>query len=542
MSSETSSQDTRRYPRIGNYEVLAHVATGGMGRIYKAIDPATGQVVALKLLAPERAGRPNVLARFGREARHAARLRHENIVTLYEFGEAEGTYFLAMEFVDGIDLQEHITRCGVLKVEEALELLKQMTRALDHVHRQGLIHRDVKPSNFLLTQADGRPLVKLTDMGLAIETSGEDFRLTQDGHTVGTIDYMPPEQARDSRAADIRSDIYSLGCTFYHMLTGAPPFADGSLAERVYKHAEAPPPDPRVLNPSVPAWLVAVLDRMLAKKPADRYQAPAELLADLSNAERGAGSAEQKKASRSPSRAPSTADAPSRSGAAKAASRPNRPSSPGPVPGGSAVAGPSEVSIPVEGSPSGEQRRIAEGRFRHAQQSLAAGHHDYGLKVLLSCCAMDPGNVLYRQALREAQKASGTPPAGRVCPGFVITWLKFQAARLLHNHRKVLEHGERLLQFSPRDLGTQIEMAAAAEAIELVEVAVWLLERAREQEAGELRLNRALARLFERQRQIDKAATLWEQVSAADPTDIEASAKVRELAARKTLAQMKARR
>jgi hypothetical protein len=404
------------------------------------------------------------------------------------------------------------------------------------MHREGLIHRDIKPSNFLLTQVDGRPLIKLTDMGLAIETSGDDFRLTQDGHTVGTIDYMPPEQARDSRGADIRSDIYSLGCTFYHMLTGTPPFADGSLAERVYKHAEAPPPDPRVLNPSVPAWLVPVLDRMLAKKPDDRYQAPPELLADLARGEQLPGKdgpAESRSGARlaGPQRPPVKADP-----------RPKRSSSRGAGASDPAVPTPSEAGIPVQARPSGEQRRIAEGRFRHAQQSLAAGDRAYGLQVLLSCCALDPGNVLYRQALREARKLPGAPPASRVSLGFVFTWLKFQTAKLFRNHRKTLEHGERLLQFSPRDLGVQMEMAAAAEAVELAELAVWLLERAREQAGGEQRLNRTLARLFERQRQLDKAAALWEQVSAADPDDAQAAAKVRELAARRTLAAMKARR
>jgi serine/threonine protein kinase len=530
--SETSGQGSRRYPRVGNYQVLSHVATGGMGSIYKAVDVDNGQVVALKLLAPESTGRPRILARFGREARHAARLRHENVVTLYEFGEDHGTYFLALEFVDGVDLQAHIEKSGALKVEDALPLLVQMTRALDHLHRQGLIHRDVKPANFLLTEVEGRPLIKLTDLGLAMDTSGEDFRLTQDGHTVGTIDYMAPEQARDSRAADIRSDIYALGCTAYHMLTGMPPFADGSLSERVYRHAEAPPPDVQHLNPSVPDWLRAVLDRMLAKKPADRYQSPQELLADLALAGR------PRRKDPDGSQSAVQLDKPSRGQPSQAATRP------GVAPAGSAGSASTASGAQVQAMSSGEQRRIAEGRFRHAQQSLATGHYPYGMGVLLSCCALDPANVLYRQAVREARARRGGEFFGGplVWVRFVSAWLRFQWAKLRRKQRKVLEHGERLLLFLPGNLGVQIEMAEAAQGLGLLELAVWMLERAREQEEGNIQVNRCLALLFEKQRQLDKAAALWQQVSKADPSDGQAASKVRELAARQTLDAIKARR
>ncbi|MCI0457554.1 MAG: protein kinase [Gemmataceae bacterium] len=271
----------RRPLRIGNYEVIAHIATGGMGAVYKALDTQTRRDVALKVLNPEMAAKPIIMERFRREARAAARLSHDNIVRIYEFGEDLGTYFLALEFVDGIDLHELINRRRKLKPETARQIAIQAGRALDHAHENGLVHRDVKPSNFLITRRDGVLVVKLTDLGLVRHVSESEFRVTRDGTTVGTVDYMSPEQARNAATADIRSDIYSLGCTFYHMLAGHCPFPDGSLTERIYKHVEAPPPDVRHFNPEVPERMVAILNRMLAKKPEDRYQTPHELLLDL---------------------------------------------------------------------------------------------------------------------------------------------------------------------------------------------------------------------------------------------------------------------
>ena len=147
-----------------------------------------------------------------------------------------------------------------------------------HAHGLGIVHRDVKPSNFLITRKNNRTILKLTDLGLARETQTDEFRVTRAGTTVGTVDYISPEQARDSGLADIRSDIYSLGCTWFHMLAGHPPFPEGGLAERLYKHMEAEPPDIREFNPRASRQLVAVLSKMLAKKPSDRYQDPSELL------------------------------------------------------------------------------------------------------------------------------------------------------------------------------------------------------------------------------------------------------------------------
>jgi serine/threonine-protein kinase len=281
MSSDPASKPTKRIARLGKYEVLAHVATGGMGAVYKALDTEAGREVALKVLIPEMAARPAMLKRFKREARAAAKLRHENIVRLYEFEELAGTWFIVMEFVDGIDLAEYAARKGQLDPDEATSLMMQACRALRHAHRRGLVHRDIKPSNFLVTRKDGRLILKLTDLGLARDPSSDEPRVTRAGTTVGTVDYMAPEQARDSGKADIRSDLYSLGCTWFHLLAGQPPFGDGGLTERLYKHAEAEPPDLRTFNPRVSEAAAAVIRRLLAKKPEDRYQTPSELLREL---------------------------------------------------------------------------------------------------------------------------------------------------------------------------------------------------------------------------------------------------------------------
>jgi serine/threonine-protein kinase len=281
MSSDPSAKRPRRVARLGKYEVVAHIATGGMGAVYKAIDSVLKREVALKVLPPDMASNPTALERFRREARNAARLRHENIVTIYEFDQSGSMFYLAMEFVDGIDLQEYVGRKGRLDPEEARVVAIQAARALEHAHAQGVVHRDIKPSNFLVSRKGDTLVVKLSDFGLARETSDEDGRVTQHGHTVGTVDYMAPEQARNSGSADVRSDIYSLGCTLFHMLTGKAPFAGGSIPERLYKHAHDEPPDLRHLNPRVSEALCAVVRRMLAKDPATRYATPAALLKDL---------------------------------------------------------------------------------------------------------------------------------------------------------------------------------------------------------------------------------------------------------------------
>ena len=245
MSPDPSTKGPQRSVRIGKYRVVTHLATGGMGAVYKAYDTEAKRDVALKVLTPELAAKPIMIERFRREARNASKLHHPNVVQVYEFGEADGCFFIAMEFVEGIDLNEYVERKGPLDPDEALRLITQATKALDHAHRRDIVHRDVKPSNFLLTRKKGRLFVKLTDLGLSRDPQAEEFRVTRDGTTVGTVDYISPEQARDSGTADIRSDLYSLGCTWHHLVAGKAPFAEGGLAERLHKHLNVDPPDPR---------------------------------------------------------------------------------------------------------------------------------------------------------------------------------------------------------------------------------------------------------------------------------------------------------
>jgi len=281
MSSDAAAKEPSRNIRIGKYEVLSHIATGGMGAVYKARDTETGLDVALKVLSPEMAAKPAMVERFRREAKHALKLRHKNIVTLHEFGEAQNIHFLVMEFVDGIDLFEYLNRQGPLDPVEALKIIRQACRALDHAYQQGVVHRDIKPSNFLVARQGERLLIKLTDFGLAREASNEEFRVTRAGTTIGTLDYMSPEQARDSGLADVRSDLYSLGCTWYHLLTGHAPFPKGGLGERLHRIMNEEAPDVRQFNPRVSSAMASVLHRLLAKKRSQRYQTPADLMRDL---------------------------------------------------------------------------------------------------------------------------------------------------------------------------------------------------------------------------------------------------------------------
>ena len=285
--AKSGASHGERPVKIGPYEVIKRIGAGGMGTVYLANDTDLGRLIALKVLPPELAAKTEMIGRFRQEAQHAAKLRHENIVTLYGCGDHKGMHYLAMEFVDGCNLHQYIHKKGKLAPEDARILMIQAAKALVCAHEQNIVHRDIKPSNFLLAITNGRPVVKLTDFGLARTVDDCDGQMTRTGSTVGTVDYISPEQARNSRAADIRSDIYSLGCTLYQMLAGRPPFPDGDLTERLLKHVEALPPNILQFNPQTPPGLVQILEKMLAKKPEDRYQTPTELLEALANPPKG---------------------------------------------------------------------------------------------------------------------------------------------------------------------------------------------------------------------------------------------------------------
>ncbi len=267
--------------RVGKYELQKQLGAGGMGTVYLAKDIKLKRLVALKVLPKDKAKNATLVRRFMAEAQAAAQLRNDHIVAIYENGEADGHQFIAMEYVDGTDLHELIRKRGKIPAKRSLEIIKQVVEALQHAYEHNIVHRDIKPSN-LLIRNDGQ--VKLTDLGLARSIDDTlETDITRAGTTVGTVDYMSPEQGRSSKAADIRSDIYSLGCTWYHMLTGKPPYAEGSMTNKLQAHATAMIPNPRDENDNVTEAMVAVLQRMMSKKPEDRYQTPDELLKDLSS-------------------------------------------------------------------------------------------------------------------------------------------------------------------------------------------------------------------------------------------------------------------
>lgn len=264
---------------LGKYKIEGKIGAGGMGTVYLARDTQLKRTVALKVLASDSAKDSDRVKRFRAEALSAAQLTHTNIVTIYDAGETDACLYIALEYVDGTDVKELLKQRKSIPIEQSLDVVRQVTRALEHAWKQGVVHRDIKPSNVLIC-ADGT--VKLTDMGLAYSAhTAPEGRLTRDGFTVGTINYMSAEQAENSKSADVRSDIYSLGCTWYEMLTGTVPFPEEGLAEIVNAHATWPRPDPRKFNQNVPQAMVEVLHRMMAQKPQDRYQTPAELLEDL---------------------------------------------------------------------------------------------------------------------------------------------------------------------------------------------------------------------------------------------------------------------
>ena len=276
--------------RLAHFELIEPIGVGGMAAVLRARDLQLDRYVALKILPPELACDPEAVRRFHQEARSAAKLDHENIARVFYCGEDQRLHFIAFEFVEGENLRAIIDRRGRLPVGEAVHYMLQVAAGLAHAAQRGVVHRDIKPSNIIITPT-GR--AKLVDMGLArsLESRGKDD-LTQSGVTLGTFDYISPEQALEPRSADARSDIYSLGCTFYHALTGQPPVPDGTAAKKLHYHQHVKPTDPRDLVPGLPWEVVRVLDRMMAKDPRERFQTPEQLVQALLAVARqiGAGS------------------------------------------------------------------------------------------------------------------------------------------------------------------------------------------------------------------------------------------------------------
>jgi eukaryotic-like serine/threonine-protein kinase len=266
--------------RLNHFQLLEYVGGGGMGAVFRALDTMLNRDVALKVLSRDQGADEETRRRFQNEAQSAARLDHENIARVYYVGEDRGLNYIVFEFIEGVNLRDVVERRGPLPLPEALSYTLQITHALSHACGRDVVHRDIKPSNVIITSG-GR--AKLVDMGLArlhqVQPDGED--LTASGVTLGTFDYISPEQARDPRGADVRSDIYSLGCTLYYMLTGQPPFPDGTVLQKLLQHNSDAPPDPREFDSSLPPGLSTLVSKMLAKDPLRRYQHPSELEVDL---------------------------------------------------------------------------------------------------------------------------------------------------------------------------------------------------------------------------------------------------------------------
>jgi len=259
---------------LAGYRIEGIAGEGGMGIVYRATQLALGRPVALKLIASELAADASFRDRFKRESQLAALIDHPGILPVYEAGEADGLLFTAMRFVDGPDLQQLLTR-ERLEPARAVAIVSQIAAALDAAHRRSLVHRDVKPANILLADEGGEEHAYLTDFGLSKRT-GTTSALTQDGSFVGTLDYVAPEQIRGERY-DGRADVYALGCVLYHALTGVVPFDRDSAVATMQAHLNDPPPRLTAAAPGVPAGIDAVIERALAKDPADRFATAGEL-------------------------------------------------------------------------------------------------------------------------------------------------------------------------------------------------------------------------------------------------------------------------
>jgi eukaryotic-like serine/threonine-protein kinase len=273
----------KRWPTLPGHEILAELGRGGMAFVYKARDLRRQRLVAIKVSDPSLADDGEVVARFRLEQLLAVRLAHPNLVAAYDAGQVEGAPYLVLEFVEGHDLAWIVRQRGPLPVAEACEVVRRAALGLEHLHMHGLVHRDVKPANLMLTPTGQ---VKVLDLGVArfpCVTVPED-QITLPGQFVGTPDYVAPEQCLDCHAVDGRADIYALGCTLYELLTGQPPFAGpdhGSVYLKMKAHVEAPVPPIRGRRPEVPERLAAVLARMVAKDRVDRFVSAAGVVAAL---------------------------------------------------------------------------------------------------------------------------------------------------------------------------------------------------------------------------------------------------------------------
>src|SRR5437868_3150014 len=276
-------------PRLlgGRYELDIVIGRGGMAEVYRARDLRLERVVAVKTLRSDLARDQTFQARFRREAQSAASLNHPSIVAVYDTGEdmSEPAHipYIVMEYVDGRTLRDLLRDDRRLLPERAVEITDGVLRALDYSHRNGIVHRDIKPGNVMLTRSGQ---VKVMDFGIARAVSDAQATMTQTAQVIGTAQYLSPEQARGERV-DARSDLYSTGCLLYELLTGRPPFLGDSPVAIAYQHVRENPIPPSRVDPDVPPWADAIVMKAMAKSPADRYQTAADMRADLQRAASG---------------------------------------------------------------------------------------------------------------------------------------------------------------------------------------------------------------------------------------------------------------
>jgi eukaryotic-like serine/threonine-protein kinase len=276
---------------LGQYRIIDLLGRGGMGRVFKAEHVAMGRTVALKVLAPQHTKTEKARSLFMREVRAAGTLMHPNIVTAHDANEVDSRHYLVMEYIDGPNLDQLVRERGTLPVGLACDIIRQAASGLQYAYEKGMVHRDIKPSNILL-QRSGISLssgyvVKIVDFGLARlvdgtkENDGEGTAETAKNVIVGTPDYLSPEQARNLSMVDTRSDLYSLGCTFYFLLTGKVPFPGGTSLEKLTRHTKEEPVAVEQLRPDIPQEVASIVRCLMAKHPAHRYQTPAELVLEL---------------------------------------------------------------------------------------------------------------------------------------------------------------------------------------------------------------------------------------------------------------------
>jgi len=265
---------------LGHFHLQEFIGGGGMGAVFKALDTTLDRIVAVKVVASHSISHEDLQRRFLVEAQSTARLDHPNIARIHFVGRDRGLPYIVFEYIDGVNLRDLVVNHGPIPLGDALSFACQIALALAHAWEKEVVHRDIKPSNILVTR-EGQ--AKLVDMGLArlVQVDAAENELTNTGVTLGTFDYISPEQARDPREVDTRSDIYSLGCTLFYMLAGHPPFAQGTAVQKLLQHQDQSPPNLAVLRPDIPGSVAALVGRMLAKLPEKRPQTPDELVADF---------------------------------------------------------------------------------------------------------------------------------------------------------------------------------------------------------------------------------------------------------------------